>query len=121
MGRAARRHARAAARGNPPGGNQSRRRSPLSRQPGCALNSAAHARGSRLSGLKSRQIAKLVKPSAAARRIAPDEHRYQIRNFINLKKEITMPSKRASSIKSNDAISMLKEDHDKVKKMFKDF
>jgi len=85
------------------------------------LNSAAHARGSRLSGLKSRQIAKLVKPSAAARRIAPDEHRYQIRNFINLKKEITMPSKRASSKKGNDAISMLKEDHDKVKKMFKDF
>ena len=32
-----------------------------------------------------------------------------------------MPSKRASSKKSNDAISMLKEDHDKVKKMFKDF
>src|SRR6187402_488498 len=87
MGRAARRHARAAARGNPPGGNQSRRRCPLSRQPGCALNSAAHARELRLSGLKSSQIAKLVKPSAAARRIAPDEHRYQIRNFTNLKRK----------------------------------
>jgi hemerythrin superfamily protein len=32
-----------------------------------------------------------------------------------------MPSKRASSKKGNDAISMLKADHDKVKKMFKDF
>jgi hemerythrin superfamily protein len=32
-----------------------------------------------------------------------------------------MPAKRASSKKGNDAITMLKEDHDKVKKMFKDF
>jgi hemerythrin-like domain-containing protein len=32
-----------------------------------------------------------------------------------------MPSRRSSSKKSNDAISMLKADHDKVKKMFKEF
>src|SRR3954467_10699894 len=33
-----------------------------------------------------------------------------------------MPSKRTSSSKkSNDAIAMLKADHDKVKKMFKEF
>ena len=32
-----------------------------------------------------------------------------------------MPSRRSASKSSNDAIAMLKADHDKVKKMFKDF